>query len=67
MGTPTPVGEVEVARAVDDGQLGGLARRDAAVQPSDRADVAVAAWSASAGVSPISRTASAMTRGIDEE
>ena len=36
-------------------------------RPSDRADTAVAACNASAGVMPISRTARAMAKGIDEE
>jgi len=58
---------VQVARRVDDGHLGRLPAAIRRSRPSARAETAVAAYSASAGVIPISRTASAIAKGIDDE
>ena len=55
---------------VEDGEVGAGSHLDApdvAAAQRQRAEPAVAAYSASPGVSPISRTARAMTNGIDEE
>ena len=64
------VGQVHVRRRVQHGQVGPRPDRD----PADvgrgaarRRRPAVAAYTAWPGVRPISRTASAITNGIDEE